>query len=238
MAELVKKLNIQKNGETTLCSIYTTTEEAGASHISMKIDNVTVYVPVVAATDERASGGRVKSSGATQAIAKNSFVPYYKAEYKEPGVFTVNKPAGISSLKLEVAGAGGGGGWFYKEAASGGNGDKKNEIIAVDGVAQVLTITVGAGGAELPNTQIVGKAGDGGTSSVAADDDIIILSAEGGGGAYQTASEHGNVYNGATAGNGEGGKGGTAYAGTQDTDGYANPGEPGWVIIEWGEGIE
>ena len=238
MAELVKKLNIQKNGETTPCSIYTTTEEAGTSHISMKVDNVAVYVPVVAVGDDRASHGRIKNNDAIQAIAKNSFVPYYKAEYKEPGVFTVNKPAGISSLKLEVAGAGGGGGWFYKEAASGGNGDKKNEIITVDGVAQVLTITVGAGGAGLPNTQVVGKAEDGGTSSVTTDDDIIILSAEGGGGAYQTSSEAGHVYNGATAGNGEGGKGGTAWAGNQDADGYANPGEPGWVIIEWGEGIE
>ena len=237
MAELVKKLNIKKNSETTPCSIYTTAEEAGAAHISLKVDNTAAYVPVVAETDERASGGRVKSSGATQAIAKTGLVPYYKAEYREAGVFTVNKPAGVSILKLEVAGAGGGGGWFYKEAAYGGNGDKKNEIVAINSAAQVLKITVGAGGTGLPNTEALGQAGDGGDSSVTADNGILIL-AEGGGGAYQTATEEGHVYNGATAGNGEGGKGGSAWAGNQDADGYANPGEPGWVIIEWGEGIE
>ena len=237
MAELVKKLNIQKNGETTPCSIYTTAEEAGAAHISLKVDNATVYVPVVAETDERASGGRVKSSGETQAIAETGLVPYYKGEYKEPGIFTVNKPAGVSKLKLEVAGAGGGGGWWYKEAAYGGNGDKKNEVVAVNSAAQVLTITVGTGGNEYANTQpYINKAGDGGASTVAEGDGLIILTAEGGGGAYQTSTEAGHVYNGAAAGNGEGGKGGTA--GASENNSYANPGDSGWVIIEWGEGIE
>ena len=147
MAELVKKLNIKKNSETTPCSIYTTAEEAGIAHISLKVDNAAAYVPVVLETDERASGGMVKSSGATQAIATTGKTPYGKMEYREPGTFTLTIPAGIEELKVQIAGAGAG--CFIDEEFSssickGGNGDLQNIILTIQ-ANETISIVVGAG---------------------------------------------------------------------------------------------
>lgn len=39
-------------------------------------------------------------------------IPYNKNEYRTPGTYTFTVPAGVTSLKITVAGAGGGGGGY------------------------------------------------------------------------------------------------------------------------------
>ena len=226
MAELVKKLNIQKNGETTPCSIYTTTDEAGTSHISMKVDNVAVYVPIVPVGDDRASRGRIKNSGATQAIATTGKTPYGKMEYREPGTFTLTVPAGIEELKAQIAGAGAG--CFIDEEFSssickGGNGDLQNIILATQ-ANETISIVVGAG--SVGENQTGGMVEDGEESKV-----IAVAgeyTADGCGAPYVVDKE---PHNGVDAGNGQGGKGSASF-----DDSSGGKGEDGWVIIEWGLG--
>lgn len=221
MAELVKKLNIQKNGETTPCSIYTTTDEAGTSHISMKIDNVVVYVPIVPVGDDRASRGRIKNSDVIQAVATTGKTPYGKMEYREPGMFTLTVPAGIEELKAQIAGAGAGCYEVeeYSSISKGGNGDLQNVIFAVQ-ENENISIVVGAGS----NGYKENLPQKGGASKVTAV--VGEYTAEGGGAPYIYDKE---PQNGVNAGNGQGGKGGTSL-----DDARGGKGEDGWVIIEWG----
>lgn len=223
MAELVKKLNIKKNGETTPCSIYTTTDEAGQNNLKLTVDDISAFV-VLGEDLVNASSGRIQNAGVTYNIKIQAKPPYNKVEYRTPGTFTFNVPNNVTTLQISVAGAGGGGLKVSSISANGGNGDLQSATINLAGYGKstTITITVGKGGQlmTLDNLETGGYKGGSTTITIGTD----TITAEGGGGAYILGMA--NVANGTNAGNGQGGKGGIGAAG-----------ENGWVIIEYGGDI-
>lgn len=225
MAELVKKLNIKKNSETTPCSIYTTTDEAGQNNLKLTVDDISAFV-VLGEDLVNASSGRIKKAGVIYNIKTQSKPPYNKVEYRTPGTFTFTVPNNVTTLRISVAGAGGGSintismmNWLY----NGGNGELVQQIITVS--VKTITIKVGAGGqafrdGQTPPLDDENRVPGGEASQVVSGE--VIINALGGQGA-------GINSNGANAGNGQGGKGGI---GANRTDG-----EAGWVIIEYGGDI-
>lgn len=224
MAELVKKLNIKKNSETTPCSIYTTTDEAGQNNLKLTVDDISAFV-VLGEDLVNASSGRIQNAGVTYNIKTQAKPPYNKVEYRTPGTFTFTVPTGITTLRIEVAGAGGGGlNALDRVKANGGNGDLKTITINMS-AKNTLTVKVGAGGTFMNIDNLSENGFAGGASSVTYNN--TAYTAEGGGGAYVVGITL--VHNGANAGNGQGGKGSTG-------DSKA-PGANGWVIIEYGGDI-
>tara|TARA_R110000765_G_scaffold149317_1_gene251966 strand:- start:15 stop:887 length:873 start_codon:yes stop_codon:yes gene_type:complete len=112
------------------------------------------------------------------------------------GSYSFTVPAGISSVRVRVWGAGGGGAAVASSAGGGGGGFSIGEFTVVAGTA--YAITVGAGGEA--NTT-------GGTSSFGA-----LISATGGASANSTAFKEGGLGAGGYANHYGGGSGG-AYCG-------------------------
>lgn len=245
MAVLAKKFNIQKTGSSTVaCNIFTTTTEAGSTYIRANVDGTNGYIAIGATNHAKATVGRVTKSGTTYAILTTPTVPYTKKTYTTAGTYTLTIPAGVTKVKLTVAGGGGGGGYnatysyYYSNCKRsgtsyatvyGGTGGRGGLVTGTKSVTAntTYTITVGAGGAAC-------KAG--GTSKFGS-----LLSATGGGaatsayaytyydGEYST-EHHGNGSNGAAGTpSGSGGAGGSSGGGS---------GKTGWVYVEYGEGIE
>ena len=233
MAELVKKLNIKKNGTTTSCKIYSTVTEAGSSYVSTKVDNVAAYIPLVATSDGRASAGRVTKSGNTQAIASTGKPPYNKIEHREPGTYTFTVPAGVTTIKATVAGAGGGGGGGLENRARyGGTGGRGGYISVAKEVVsgKSYAITVGAGGAGGRGGATVDDAQNGKNGG---DSNFEAIVATGGGGGEKVNPDNGaNGSNGTPIGNGGAGGGGGTYTSLK-----GKTGQNGWVIIEYGGDI-
>ena len=237
MAELTKKLQVKVSGTTTPCKIYSTSAEAGTSYVRAKVDNVVAYIPLVDASDDRASKVHIGD----KCIAATGKPPYNKIEYKTPNTYTFTVPSGVTTLKVEVAGAGGGGGGggykkqvdtVYKGAGgNGGNGALINTTINVS-ANTVLTIIVGKGGSGAPaNSGANVYAGNGGTSSIS-DSKNTLTSAQGGGGGECWAKGHGTPSNGTSYGNGGSGGNGGSSAPTAGANGA-----DGWIIIEYGGDI-
>lgn len=237
MAELTKKLHVKVSGTTTPCKIYSTSAEAGTSYVRAKVDNVEAYIPLVDASDGRASKVHIGS----KCIATTGKPPYNKIEYKTPNTYTFTVPSGVTTLKVEVAGAGGGGGgggkrkWgetTYKgSGGKGGNGALIYTTINVSANA-VLTIIVGKGGSgAAANSPANTYGGKGGTSSIS-DSKNTLASAQGGDGGGCWGMSSGTPSNGTSYGNGgSGGNGGSSAptAGAKGAD--------GWIIIEYGGDI-
>jgi hypothetical protein len=105
-----------------------------------------------------------------------------QAEFFSPGTTTFTVPSGVSQIRAYVYGAGGGAGATTNPSnpgANGGSGAFGESIITVT-AGEVLTITVGAGGAGgSPGTSQNGKSG--GTTKIL-DGSTTVLSAGGGGG--------------------------------------------------------
>jgi hypothetical protein len=245
MAVLAKKFNIQKTGSSTVaCNIYTTTTEAGSAYICANVNGTNGYIAIGATSHAKATVGRVTKSGTTYAILTASTVPYTKKTYTTAGTYTFTIPAGITKVKLTIAGGGGGGGYnvtysyYYSGCKTsgtryateyGGTGGRGGLATGTKSVTSnaTYTITVGAGGAAC-------KAG--GKSSFGS-----LLSATGGGAATSAYSyyyydgeysshHHGGGSNGAAGTpSGSGGAGGSSGGGS---------GMTGWVYVEYGEGIE
>lgn len=236
MAELAKKLQVKVSGTTTPCKIYSTSAEAGTSYVRAKVDNVEVYIPLVDASDGRASKVHIGS----KCIATTGKPPYNKIEYKTPNTYTFTVPSGVTTLKIEVAGAGGGGGGGGKKIQSGttykgnggngGNGALINTTINVMANA-ILTIIVGKGGSGAAANDYAVYAGNGGTSSIS-DSKNTLASAQGGGGGESWAKGHGTPANGTSYGNGGSGGNGGSSAPTAGANGA-----DGWIIIEYGGDI-
>lgn len=228
MAILAKKLKIKTSaGVVEECNLYTTTEESGQNNLKLTVDDVSAFVALGGGEDlVNASSGRIKKNGVTYNIKTQSKPPYNKVEYRTPGTFTFTVPANITTLRIEVAGAGGGSfnsnptmNWVY----NGGNGELVQQILTVS--VKTITIKVGAGGQALRDGQTPpfddeNRVPGGEASQVVCGETVI--NALGGQGAGFTS-------NGANVGNGQGGKGGI---GANRTDG-----EAGWVIIEYGGDI-
>lgn len=149
-------------------------------------------------------------------------------------------PSGITKIKVQVAGAGGGGGgqarqdndgnWnAHGRAGKGGNGELLNEYISVISL-ESISITVGEGGSGghyQTNTGISGSNGSPGGSSFCKN-----IIARGGGGRSLARNHYNDYDDGISYGNG--GTGGAAGSGRNNGE----SGNNGWVIIEYGQGIE
>lgn len=240
MAEYAKKLHIRKSGVVTDIKLYSTTGEVGANYLVLRDGSNVMYAKLDATSNSLASDLRVRKTGNIYAVCKQALPAYTKVQYTSVGTFTFTAPQGISKVRVTVAGAGGGSGggiYVYREkggniSRSGGAGGR-GALVASDvsvTAGQTFTLVVGAGGAGAPagSTQIgtTQRGGTGGTST------FSTVSAQGGqGGSYGTASWQG--YDGASYG--EGGLGGArTAAGFYD----GNPGQPGWVYVEYGVGVE
>lgn len=232
---VIKHLGIKKGTATWAVPIYDNTGEAGSAYSYIKVGGTTGYIPLCSTSDSRATAGRVKEhTGTIWAIATSGAPAYKKVTYSTPGTYTFTVPVGVTKLRVEVAGAGGssGGGTPYWEGdesypvkgGKGGNGAKINTSISVTPSTNI-TIVVGAGGSA-PKSQNDGM--DGGPSSIAG------VVAGGGGKGYSSKKYKTQGQDGANAGNGLGGAGG-AYG---DDGGGGRAGSNGWVIIEYGQGVQ
>lgn len=163
MAELAKKLQVKVSGTTTPCKIYSTSAEAGTSYVRAKVDNVEAYIPLVDASDGRASKVHIGS----KCIATTGKPPYTEKSWTTAGTYTFTVPAGVTRMRVAVCGGGGGGRADTNNgtAASGGASSIKN--------TQVLINATGGGGGRTQRklTQVgdnveykaYGYAGTGGT---------------------------------------------------------------------------
>lgn len=248
MAELTKKLHFLKSGTEQTAKAYSTTAEAGSSYITNKIDGMACYIPIGATTDAMATKGRVIKGGTTYAIKSQAKPPYAKVKYTTSGTYTFTVPAGVTTLRCEIAGAGGGGGGggtWTSGGGGGGSGYKEfGKLITVE-PNSTITVVVGAGGSGGAyskngsaggNSKVAnfssaggrggtgGRAGAGGAGGNAGS--AGSSSSGGAGGAGGTIG----VNDGAGGAGGAGGKGNASLS--KGTDGSA-----GWVVIEYGGDI-
>lgn len=222
-----KHLGIKKGTSTWEVPIYDNVAEAGNAYSYIKLNGTTGYIPLCTTDDSRATAGRVKEhTGTIWAIATSGIPEYKKITYSTPGSFTFTVPGGVTKLRVEVAGGGGSAGTAagtddgWSRGGKGGNGAKVNTTLIVTPNTSI-TVIVGAGGAAAGGYNRNGNAG--GASSVG--------SISAGGGARGRRGEEGTP--GANAGNGAGGAG-------SNPDGSKNghAGANGWVIIEYGQGVQ
>lgn len=227
---VIKHLGIKKGATTWAVPIYSTTGEAGSAYSYIKVGDTTGYIPLCSTSDSRATAGRVKEhTGTIWAIATSGIPEYKKVTYNTPGSYTFTVPEGVTKLRVEVAGAGGSGGTNgysssgdgWQHGGKGGNGAKVNSTLNVT-PSSVISVIVGAGGRAPGGYNRNGNAG--GASSVG--------SISAGGGAGGRRGEEGTP--GANAGNGAGGAG--SDSSHADKNGVA--GANGWVIIEYGQGVQ
>lgn len=239
---IIYHLGIKKGSTTWTVPIYDNTAEAGSAYSYIKYGGKSGYIPLCSTSDSRATGGRVKEhTGSELAISISGAPPYTKKTYSNPGTYSFTVPAGVTKLRCEIAGAGGGGGsgLFWNDddtgrtdssaGGKGGNGNKWNGTFTVS-PGNTITITVGSGGAggSKPTVNLSNKGSSGGSSSC---NGTTSGGGEGGkGGTFRGAGAAG-----ANSGNGNGGAGG---AGGSSVGGAGSRGNNGWVIIEYGMGVQ
>lgn len=233
-------LGIKKGSTTWTVPIYDNTAEAGSAYSYIKYGGKSGYIPLCSTSDSRATGGRVKEhTGSELAISISGAPPYTKKTYSNPGTYSFTVPAGVTKLRCEIAGAGGGGGsgiFWHDDGATdgraggkGGNGNKWNGTFTVS-PGNTITITVGSGGAggSKPKITNSNNGSSGGSSSCNG-------TTSGGGEGGKGGTYHGAGAAGANSGNGKGGAGG---AGGSSDGGAGSRGNNGWVIIEYGMGVQ
>lgn len=236
-----KHLGIKKGTSTWAVPIYDNKAEAGGRFLHVIIGGTHGYIPLCETSDPRATAGRAKEhTGDLYAIATSGTPAYKKVTYSTPGSFTFTVPAGVTKLRVEVAGGGGGGGGADGQSAgkggNGGSGAKTNTTFAVTAGASVAVV-VGAGGSSAYKKN---NGGTGGTSKAGS------VSARGGNGGtygYYLDESDGekdvrNRYDGTNGTSyGSGGAGGLG-AHTNNNETTSNAGSNGWVIIEYGQGVQ
>lgn len=233
MPILAKKLYVQKEGqEIKSANIYSEVSEmiSGQPYLSVKFDEtINGYVPLNDLGSSDDSLGRVDISGSTKQISMQAVIPYGSQRFNSSGTFNV--PVGAKKLRITAAGAGGGGAsgnfsdsegtiYNFSYGPAGGNGQGKTAIVSVS--SNSYSVVVGAGGA--PAAYVNGTGANGGYSSCAG------VTGAGGGGSNR--SNPGVSYSGGASG-GAGGYGHPGYGGW-----LGSAGANGWVIIEWGKGVE
>ena len=236
-----KHLGIKKGTSTWAVPIYDNKAEAGGRFLHVIIGGTHGYIPLCETSAPRATAGRAKEhTGDLYAIATSGTPAYKKVTYSTPGSFTFTVPAGVTKLRVEVAGGGGGGGGADGKSAgkggNGGSGAKTNTTFAVTAGASVAVV-VGAGGSSAYKKN---NGGTGGTSKAGS------VSARGGNGGtygYYLDESDGekdvrNRYDGTNGTSyGSGGAGGLG-AHTNNNETTSNAGSNGWVIIEYGQGVQ
>lgn len=227
MAELNKTIHIKKGSTEQTVKLYTTQAEAGDAYSYIKVDGVQAYIPLGAENDSRATMGRVKEhTGSQFAILTSGKPPYHMDSYTNAGTYTWTCPAGVTKVRVTVAGGGGGSSSTEyiprlgkRVVYSGGSGALTTTMINVTAHTS-YNITVGAGGnPTITNNSYGSKAGDGGASSFG------DISARGGGGAF-SGDNYNNAYNGTSYGSGA--------SGSSAENVWGNT---GWVNVEYGGDI-
>lgn len=245
MAELNKKLHIKYNGKQWDCKLYTTKAEVGGAYSYILVDGVGCFISLGDKNRSDATRAMVRSSSRYEfAILTSGTPPYGKSEYRNAGTYTWTAPAGVTKVRVTVAGGGGGGAYsvyFYNPKLhvnhNGGKGASVTQTVSVT-PKNTYTISVGSGGACVKDNgnstkDIELQAGNGNASSA------FNISARGGGGAYlfipkisgfSDRGHDGTSY-------GSGGEGGKAWYNNTKSYGADNGGT-GWVIIEYGQGVQ
>lgn len=109
MAEFVKQLHFLKNGTEETAKAYSAAGEVGTEYITNTIDGLTAYVPIGETSNNKATMGTVTKDGATKSILLCA-TAVGVVKYETPGTHTFTVPDGITSVTIDVVGAGGGGG--------------------------------------------------------------------------------------------------------------------------------
>lgn len=200
-----------KNTEVTVNGTTMTTDNAARLYFTESYDetktyNITCTYAGVFYHKENISVSF--DSAETITVDLEEGVAYTKLEYRTPGTYTINIPAGVSRAKAQIAGGGGGGGggMYNGTGGSGGNGELLEQTINV--TATNYSAVVGSGGAG-------GSGGRGNMEQNAAQNgsdgnasSVFGISARGGGGGicavFGTNGSAGTGYGSGGAG-GEGG---------------------------------
>lgn len=161
-------------------------------------------------------------------------VAYTKLEYRTPGTYTINIPAGVPRAKAQIAGGGGGGGGgAYKGiGGSGGNGELLEQTVNV--TATNYSVIVGSGGSGGAGGSGFGSGTEGTNGNASSALGITASGGGGGGGASRTANGSAGTSYGS---GGAGGAGGNNASSIGGTGGTGDTGNNGWVIIEYGGDI-
>ena len=230
-----------KNTEVTVNGTTMTTDNAARLYFTESYDetktyNITCTYAGVFYHKENISVSF--DSAETITVDLEEGVAYTKLEYRTPGTYTINIPAGVSRAKAQIAGGGGGGGGgMYNNGTggSGGNGELLEQTINV--TATNYSAVVGSGGAG-------GSGGRGNMEQNAAQNgsdgnasSVFGISARGGGGGICAVfGTNGSAGTGYGSG-GAGGEGGSSTNNILGTGGTGGTGSNGWVIIEYGGDI-
>lgn len=226
-----------KNTKVTVNGTTMTTDNAARLYFTESYDetktyNITCTYAGVLYHKENIS---VSSDSAENiAVDLEEGVAYTKLEYRTPGTYTINIPAGVPRAKTQIAGGGGGGGggMYNGTGGNGGNGELLKQTIKV--TATNYSVVVGAGGIGgkgIMGENVAQNGSDGKASSA------FGISARGGGGGicakFGTNGSTGTSY----GSGGAGGKGSSSASGLLGPGGTGGTGSNGWVIIEYGGDI-
>lgn len=229
-----------KNTEVTVNGTTMTTDNAARLYFTESCDETKTYnitCTYAGVFNHKENISVSFDSAENIAVDLEEGVAYTKLEYRTPGTYTINIPAGVPRAKIQIAGGGGGGGggMYNGTGGSGGNGELLEQTINV--TATNYSAVVGSGGAG-------GRGGKGNMEQNAAwngsdgnASSAFGISARGGGGGICAKFEiNGSTGTGYGSG-GAGGEGGSRANGLLGTGGTGGTGSNGWVIIEYGGDI-
>lgn len=226
-----------KNTEVTVNGTTMTTDNAARlyfteSYYETKTYNITCTYAGVFYHKENISVSF--DSAETITVDLEEGAAYTKLEYRTPGTYTINIPAGAPRAKAQIAGGGGGGGGgAYKgTGGSGGNGELLEQTINVTATNYSVIVGSGGSGGSGQGTYVDGSDGSNGNASSA----FGISARGGGGGICAKFGTNGSAGTGYGSG-GAGGEGGSSTNSILGTGGTGGTGSNGWVIIEYGGDI-
>lgn len=226
-----------KNTEVTVNGTTMTTDNAARlyfteSYYETKTYNITCTYAGVFYHKENISVSF--DSAETITVDLEEGAAYTKLEYRTPGTYTINIPAGAPRAKAQIAGGGGGGGGgAYKgTGGSGGNGELLEQTINV--TATNYSVIVGSGGSGGAGGTGFGSGTEGTNGNASSALGITASGGGGGGGASPIANGSAGTSYGS---GGAGGAGGNSASSIGGTGGTGDTGNNGWVIIEYGGDI-
>lgn len=226
-----------KNTEVTVNGTTMTTDNAARLYFTESYDetktyNITCTYAGVFYHKENISVSF--DSAETITVDLEEGVAYTKLEYRTPGTYTINIPAGVPRAKAQIAGGGGGGGGgaYGGTGGRGGNGELLEQTINVTATNYSVVVGSGGSGGSGIGTHVDGSDGSNGNASSA----FGISARGGGGGTCAKFGTNGSAGTGYGSG-GAGGEGGSSTNSILGTGGTGGTGSNGWVIIEYGGDI-
>ena len=173
----------------------------------------------------------IKQNYKSSATTKVNIPPYTEKSWTTPGTYTWTVPAGVTKIKVEVAGAGGGGAhwkFLFENDYSGGNGDKKTSSISIVRKTS-YSVVVGKGGTNGSDATREGETSVGAGDGTAGGNTTAFGATARGGGAGSGGYVSREYDDGWSWVEGHNGADGTSYAGG------ASPGQDGWIILRYND---